>query len=218
MIRVLIASPYPTTRAGLAAFLTRHDQVEVAGETSNIDDLLRLAETTQPDAIVIDPGEAALEWLGEDWGFSESESETTALPPVVLLADALERDEIAGAIESGIGALLSREATSEEIVAATQAVIAGLVVIDPRDARRLIAGSEPERRPEPELNGEHLTARELEILQLISQGFPNKAIAAELGISEHTVKFHVGSILDKLGAASRSEALARAARAGLLIL
>lgn len=216
MIRVLIASPYPTTRAGLAAFLTRHDQVEVAGETGNIDDLIQLAETTQPDAIVIDPGEAAIGWLGEDWGLPAGE--TTTLPPIVLLADSLERDEIAGAIESGIGGLLSREATSEEIVGATQAVIAGLVAVDQRVARSLTAGIEPERRPELDLNGEHLTNRELEILQLISQGFPNKAIAAELGISEHTVKFHVGSILDKLGAASRSEALARAARAGLLIL
>ena len=108
---------------------------------------------------------------------------------------------------------------AEAIVAALYGVFAGLVVLDSRAVGRIL-----ERRAAPSPSGpptgdyEALTRREHEVLQLIAQGLPNKTIAAELGISEHTVKFHVGSILAKLEASSRAEAVARAARQGLIVL
>jgi DNA-binding NarL/FixJ family response regulator len=115
---------------------------------------------------------------------------------------------------------LPREATPEEIVAALTAVASGLVALDRRVASEVLTS---ERAPTPVTEtlpaaDETLTARELEVLQLLAQGLPNKLIANRLRISEHTAKFHVSSIMTKLNAASRTEAVTLAARRGLLIL
>jgi len=120
----------------------------------------------------------------------------------------------------GFGAL-QRDATGEEIVAAITAVAGGLLTLDRRLAGGLLATPEHSPAPTPERladDEEPLTARELEVLQLLAEGLPNKLIAAQLHISEHTAKFHVSAILLKLGAASRTEAVTLAARRGLLIL
>ena len=120
----------------------------------------------------------------------------------------------------GFGAL-QRDATGEEIVAAIAAVAGGLMTLDRRWAGALLATPERSQAPIPERladREEPLTARELEVLQLLAEGLPNKRIAAQLHISEHTAKFHVSAILLKLGAASRTEAVTLAARRGLLIL
>ncbi len=125
---------------------------------------------------------------------------------------------------------LPRDATRDELIAALTAVGNGLVALDRRLADSLLSAREratlavPERLPNvsgiPGVAnaGETLTARELEVLQLLAQGLPNKLIAARLHITEHTAKFHVSSILLKLGAASRTEAVTLAARRGLLLL
>jgi DNA-binding CsgD family transcriptional regulator len=124
--------------------------------------------------------------------------------------------------ESGLafGALL-RDATPDEIVPAITAVASGLITLDRRLASDLFAASQRVAAPaaeRPTTADEPLTARELEVLQLMAQGLPNKTIAARLRISEHTAKFHVSAIMMKLGAASRTEAVTRGARLGLLIL
>lgn len=124
--------------------------------------------------------------------------------------------------ESGLalGALL-RDATPDEIVPAITAVAGGLITLDRRLAVDLFAASQRVAAPaveRPSTSDEPLTARELEVLQLMAQGLPNKTIAARLHISEHTAKFHVSAIMMKLGAASRTEAVTRGARLGLLIL
>jgi two-component system, NarL family, response regulator YdfI len=124
--------------------------------------------------------------------------------------------------ESGLafGALL-RDATPDEIVPAITAVAGGLITLDRRLAGDLFAASQRVAAPateRPTAPDEPLTARELEVLQLMAQGLPNKTIAARLHISEHTAKFHVSAIMMKLGAASRTEAVTRGARLGLLIL
>jgi zinc/manganese transport system substrate-binding protein len=98
---------------------------------------------------------------------------------------------------------------------ALRAVAAGLVVLDPRAAPALVAAAP---RLATESPAESLTARERDVLALVAQGLPNKTIAQRLAISEHTVKFHVGAILAKLGAASRTEAVRLAARRGLIAL
>ena len=114
---------------------------------------------------------------------------------------------------TGPRAYLTREAGAEELAAAVRAVSQGLAVFSPA----LLAGrspSEATQAPSPDV----LTEREREVLPLLADGLPNKAIALRLGISEHTVKFHVGAILSKLGASSRTEAVVLAARRGLLPL
>ena len=123
---------------------------------------------------------------------------------------------VSKAIHSGISAILSREATREELVLAVQAVEAGLILLHPSSARTLPIQNFPidhdSRLPEP------LTPREREVLRLASDGLGNKEIAARLNISEHTVKFHVSSILGKLGAATRAEAVSQGIRKGMLII
>jgi DNA-binding NarL/FixJ family response regulator len=117
-------------------------------------------------------------------------------------------------------AWLLKQAPAEEIAAAVQAVAHGLLVMDPAVARATRAAAPASRLravPTEEL-AEPLTERELEVLHLLALGLPNKAIALRLGISEHTVKFHVGAILAKMGAAGRTEAVMVAARRGILPL
>jgi DNA-binding NarL/FixJ family response regulator len=142
------------------------------------------------------------------------------------------REALAAANEQGapgtLGfAALPREASGEEIIAAVLAAAGGLVALDRGLARALLeealpAGAGAAARaagvPGETGPGEPLTARELEVLQLVAEGLPNKLIAGRLHISEHTAKFHVASIMLKLGAASRTEAVTLAARRGLLIL
>ena len=112
---------------------------------------------------------------------------------------------------AGVRGLLHRDADSSALESAVAAVAHGLSVLDPQVAPAIPAPRPTDDRPE-------LTRRELEVLGLIADGHPNKAIAARLQISEHTVKFHVNAILEKLGAQSRTEAVTRATRAGLITL
>jgi DNA-binding NarL/FixJ family response regulator len=113
---------------------------------------------------------------------------------------------------SGASGVLLRDAGTDELLGALEAVARGLVVFH-RDAAREIV-----RAPATVDSFEPLTRREIEVLQLLAEGLPNKLIANRLGISEHTAKFHVNAILTKLGAQGRTEAVVRAARLGLIIL
>ncbi len=212
-VRVLIVAAYPTIRAGLKAVIEGDRAFEVAGEAVNLDALIAQLESLAPDVILLDAGadiEALLEGL-------EPLATGGLLPPLVLISPAI--DVVAEVIAVGIQGFLLPDASADEIGAALRSALAGLTTIDGRAVASLLERRTlPETAPAPEGHYETLTPREAEVLQLIAQGLPNKTIAVELGISEHTVKFHVGSILTKLDAASRAEALARAARVGLIIL
>lgn len=115
-------------------------------------------------------------------------------------------------------AVLGIETEASPLAAAIHAVAAGLTVVDPTmlDPERGLGGGI--RRSAADRDGDVLTPRERQVLALVAAGLPNKTIAMELGISEHTAKFHVGSLLTKLGAASRTEAVTLAARRGILII
>ncbi|HUZ02893.1 MAG TPA: response regulator transcription factor [Thermomicrobiaceae bacterium] len=212
MLRVLVAAPYPVVRAGLRGLLTDETDLEVAGSAADPGELVARSEALAPDAVLLDAGDDPDPWLEDHWRLAANGT----LPPVVLLTGAV--DIAAEVLRAGLAGLLLRDATPAEIEAAVRAAAAGLVVLDRRAAGVLAVEAPARPAPNPADVTEALTHRELDVLQLIAQGLPNKAIAAELGISEHTVKFHVGSILDKLRASSRAEALARAARAGLIVL
>ncbi len=120
------------------------------------------------------------------------------------------------AIRAGVNAVLSREITSDEFELALDAAEQGMVLL-PTEFALTLATAAPESLEFSDLV-EHLTAREREILALMSEGLSNKQIAARLGISEHTVKFHTSSVLGKLGAGSRTEAVSRGIRGGLISL
>jgi DNA-binding NarL/FixJ family response regulator len=233
-MRVLIVSAFPAIRSGLAALMRGLAGWSVAGElapgalATRVGIAPSLAPVGEsPDVVLFD-----IERPPEIETFAAWLEAARARQGVVLLvgerpdreADALAaglRGLARAAEDVGLGVgLLSREATVEEIVAAISAAAGGLLSLDRRLAGTLWTAPEPivrtaERGTAVE---EPLTAREREVLQLVAEGLPNKIIAARLKVSEHTVKFHVSSIMLKLGAASRTEAVTAAARRGLLIL
>ncbi len=147
---------------------------------------------------------------------SGSRETGSAIPLVLLAADPGAFRELL-AEEPRPRAYLLKGATADEMSAAIAAVAQGLVVVDPAVAA-IAASSTLGRGATVPAGPSPLTAREQSVLELVANGLPNKTIAMQLGISEHTVKFHVGAILGKLGAASRTEAVTLAVRQGLLPL
>jgi DNA-binding NarL/FixJ family response regulator len=184
------------------------------------------ATATSLDAIARDTGLASSEVLllhgsATDFGARELEP----LPPIPIIA--LLRDGTGGAgarlLGTGIRGILPDDSTPEEIAAAIEAVVAGLVVLPPEQIGDLVGQRSPLPRDpaRPRLGTSRpasLTPREHEILGMLADGLPNKVIASRLGISDHTVKTHLEAVFDKLGASTRAEAVARAVRAGLLLL
>jgi DNA-binding NarL/FixJ family response regulator len=208
-LRVLVVAGDPLARAGLAALLAGQAGHILAGQLSGSDDLPSQAAVFRPDVVLWDLGwdpapdlEASLAQIE---GLAEED-----LPVVVLLQDEAQAPEVWA---SGARGLLLRKAGAEPLVAALQAVSHGLAVFDPS----LGLGPSPARDPALILV-EDLTPRETEVLQLLADGLTNKAIAQRLGISDHTVKFHVNAILGKLDAQSRTEAVVRATQLGLILL
>ena len=202
--RVLIIANDPLARAGLATLLADQPGCTVVGQIAGESDSEAALEVYAPDVVVWDLGwEPALEPLAD--------LRDTEIPIVALLPDEAHAAE---AWAAGVRALLLRDVSAERLVAAVQAVYRELVVFD----SALTPSLPPSQDSESPLPIEELSPRELEVLQLLAEGLPNKAIAHRLNISEHTVKFHVNAIMGKLGAQSRTEAAVRATRLGLILL
>jgi two-component system nitrate/nitrite response regulator NarL len=209
-IRVLVVAADPLARAGLAASLAGEPGCTVVGEESGDADLVSVTELARPDAVLWDLGwdpepglESSLERLG---GLADS-----GLPVVALVPD---EAHAAVVWTAGAGGLLYRDAKAGSLLAALRAAASGLVILDPA----LVPAGLFRREADAQRLIEDLTPREVEVLQLLADGLTNKAIGQQLGISDHTVKFHVNAILGKLGAQSRTEAVVRATKLGLIIL
>lgn len=202
---VLIVADDPLARAGLAAVLGGAPSVTVAGQSSSNVDIAALLAAFQPDVLLWDLG-----WSpeGQITALSQFVEEYT-LPVVALLAVATLAEPVRAA---GARGLLPRTSDGGQMAAALHAVTQGLLVFD---ATLLPA---PAPAPATLTLVEPLSARELEALRYLAEGLSNKEIARKMAISENTVKFHVNAILGKLSAQSRTEAVVRATRAGLLML
>jgi len=137
--------------------------------------------------------------------------ELTPSAAIVLLGDATWD---AAMLRAGVRAVLPPDASAAEILAAIQAAAAGMALVDPAELESLIAKSNPTAVE----TATPLTGRELEVLRMLADGAANKTIAWKLGISEHTVKFHVAQILAKLNAGTRTEAVTQGIRRGLILL
>jgi DNA-binding NarL/FixJ family response regulator len=177
---------------------------------SGADVLAAGLDVYRPDAIVWDLGwepDEALSQLAE----LGPELEGGRPPVIVLLPD---EEQAAAAWAAGVQGLLLREVSAERLLAAVAAVAEGLAVVD-ADLAPALRPAGPLAVPSP---AEELTPRELEVLQLLAEGLANRAIAHRLGISEHTVKFHVTAIMGKLGAQSRTAAVVRGTQLGLILL
>lgn len=208
-LRILIVAADALTRAGLAAILATQTELQAIGQLQPTDDIDKALIVYQPDIILWDIGYAAddaLEALAE---FTQQTSAPT-IPLLALLADSTLAHSV---WQAGVRALIPRSAPIATLAAALYAAVANLVVLNARAASSVLvpAIGLPDAV-------EPLTAREREVLQWMAQGMPNKTIARELAISEHTVKFHVNAILSKFGAQSRTEAVVLASHAGLIML
>ncbi len=197
-VRVLLVGDDPLAREGLASRLAARADVAVVGE-ARTEEAAAGSAALAPAAVLWDLGAA---------GGAEVVGEHGPAPVVALAAD---EADAADAVRAGARAVLFRGAAPDAIAAALVAAARGLAVLDVGLADEWV-------RPPEDAPAEGLTARETEVLSLLAEGLSNKAIAARLGISEHTAKFHVNGILSKLGAESRAAAIVKAARLGLVAL
>lgn len=212
-LRVLIVAGSPLARTGLATLLSDHENIQIVGQ---VDDAL-LAESLdvyRPEIVIWDLGyepQQYIEQLAELHGAGAS--------VVGLIADKWAASEsLPALVAAGLRGLLSQDARSDRLVSAIQAAAGGMLVVDAEigEAAFARAGLTPPNSTNQEV--ESFTPREREVLTLVAEGLPNKLIARRLNISEHTVKFHLNAILTKLGAQSRTEAVVRATRLGLIAL
>lgn len=212
MTRILIVAPSAVVRAGLESILAARTTLSVVGSISGIADLPRAIEELDPDVVLLD-----LEGGEQREGMAPIPQTGEGGPAFVVLAAAADNQTVSTALRLGARAVLPRGALPEEIITAIEAVAAGLLVLHPRSAGPLMPLLTT-AEPPSSLGTETLTSREIEVLTMLAEGSGNKQIARQLGISDHTVKFHVGSILAKLGAGSRTEAVTLGVRHGLIMV
>jgi DNA-binding NarL/FixJ family response regulator len=205
-IRILVADDHPVVRDGLVAMLSTQADFAVIGEAATGPEVIRQVEALAPDLVLLDlempemDGIQVLEQLGQE----------NPAPRVIVFTAYDTGDRILGALRAGAKGYLLKGVPRQEIFHAIRTVHGGGSLLEPTIASKLLHQLQGEDEP--------LTPRELEVLNLLARGLQNKEIAAQLVITERTVKFYVSSILGKLGAGNRTEAVALAAQKGLIDL
>jgi NarL family two-component system response regulator YdfI len=210
--RISIVAASPLARAGLQNLLAARG-VQVGAAVESLDSLADQLADAETDALLVDASGGQSESLLAALADSDLVSEI----PTVVLADHAPRGWPAQALRAGVRAVLPGDVSPDQLFAALQAAAEGLLVLHPAEVDAVFPAPTPASQPLTEL-AEALTRREREVLQMLAAGLGNKEIAARLDISDHTAKFHVASILGKLGAASRTEAVALGIRRGLVLL
>ena len=211
-MRVLVIAESPVARAGLEELL-RARRIRVVGSALSVEAAEAMLAETQAQAVLVDANGGHAKRVAAEL----AESEIAAEIAVVVLVGDLDPGGVAAMLRAGVRAVLPRDVSPEQLIAALEAAIAGLAVMHPADLEAALPVARPVTPQLDELT-EPLTAREREVLQMVAAGLGNKEIASRLGISEHTVKFHVASILGKLGAESRTGAVALGIRRGLVMI
>ena len=212
MIRVFIVAASPLIRGGLQSVLA-DSRFEIVGSTADLDSISGQLVDVEPDVVLVEAAADAPEELLN----ALEDAEVAQNYAVVVLSEQPKVDWLSKALRAGVRAVLPRDATPEQLRAALEAAATGLVVVHPSEVSAVLPAPAALSSPIRELP-EQLTPREREVLQMISAGLGNKEIAGKLSISEHTVKFHVASILGKLGASTRTEAVSIGIRHGLVLL
>jgi DNA-binding NarL/FixJ family response regulator len=198
VIRVSVVAPSEIVRAGLVALLQTSPSISVVGSHAS---LSAIGEEEYGALVLVD-----------------AETEESPITGTVILSDVGDPSWISNALRSGAKAILPRNATGPEIIAAIEGAALGLVVLHPESIQGVIPVAASSDRLVPAAPQQALTPREIEVLRMLAEGQGNKAIAWKLNISEHTVKFHVSSIFSKLNVSTRTEAVTLGVRLGLILL
>ena len=204
-IRVAVAATSAVRRVGLESIVRSHLDFQLAGSFGSMASLASFSRGTELDVIVID-SDRILDLLQEPMSDAA----------IVLLTAVSDARSISRLLRNRFRAILSRDSDPDDIISAILAAHDGLVLLSAPAAESLAAVYD-DRALEVETGlPEEITSRETDVLRMVAEGLVNKDIATRLGISEHTVKFHISSILDKLGASTRTEAVALGIRRGLI--
>jgi NarL family two-component system response regulator LiaR len=208
-IRVLVADDHPVVREGLRFLLDTEPGLELVGEAENGAQAVELARSTRPDVILLDlvmPQKSGLQAL-------EEIKKNDPNARVLVVTSFANDDQVFPAIKAGALGYLLKESPPEMLVRAIHDVHRGASSLHPVIARKLIG--ELNRPPDLPPTKKPLTEREVEVLQAVARGLSNRGIAQELVISEATVRFHVGNILEKLHLANRTQAALFALKEGI---
>jgi DNA-binding NarL/FixJ family response regulator len=195
MIKVMLVDDHQLVRAGLAALLATADDLEVVGQAGDGQAAVDLAQETHPDVVLMDLSMPVLDGV-------EATRQVLAASPqtrVVVLTSFSDKERVGEALAAGAIGYLLKDCDPADLLRAVRAAAQGDAPLDPRVARALL----PSAR---ELAGPELSARELQVLALVSDGMANKQIARALGISERTVKAHLGNVFRRIGVADRTSA------------
>ncbi|MEA2175586.1 MAG: hypothetical protein QOD00_3178 [Blastocatellia bacterium] len=228
---VCIVAASEVVRAGLESLMANDAHFTIERSVADLSELAAQAtEGASPDVVIFDLEGQQEESFASLRFIIEEMSEGNGLPFFVVIGNG-QSELIRDALHAGVvRAVIPRAASSDELIAAVQAVSAGLVALDTETFNALLStvddmvdgppGTRPVEEPltsgEPEIDA--LTPREREVLEMLAEGLSNKEIAWRMKISEHTVKFHVASIFDKLDASTRTEAVMQGIRKGLVMM
>src|SRR5688572_3109028 len=211
IIRIAIADDHPVVRDGLVAMLETQPDFQIVGSAATGTEAVTLVRATDPDVLLLDLEMPALDGVGVLEALRSANARARGIVFTVFDTD----ERIVAAVEAGAAGYLLKGAPRAEVFSAVRVVAAGGSLLAPLAASavlRRVRGESP-ARPHP-----NLTTREQAVLEQVARGLANKQVAARLGISERTVKFHVSAVFTKLGAANRTEAVTRAAQLGLIEL
>ena len=206
-IRVLLADDHSITRNGLKTILSLYDDMVLVGEASNGMDAIKICKKTNPDIILMDLDMPIMDGVSAT-GIIRKECPGVK---VIALTSFTDKKLVNNAIKAGASSYIVKNISPDELIKAIRSTFLGKIILSPQAVKAIV-----EEIKDPSVKKISLTIQELNVLELLVKGCSNKVIAQKLFISNHTVKFHVTSILSKLGAGTRTEAAYIATQQNLL--
>jgi DNA-binding NarL/FixJ family response regulator len=210
VVRILVADDHPLTRDGIRAALALDAELEVVGEASDGQEAVHLAEQVQPDVVLMDVRMPVLGGIGA----TQKISRTVPNARVVMLTVEETQARVGEAIQAGAAGYLLKDIDARELARAVHLAAEGSAVIHPSLTRQFIEEIRQLTRGEQSVSS--LSAREVEVLQMIAYGSTNREVAEALHISPQTVKTYLERIFTKLGVSDRTRAVAMALKHGIV--